>query len=164
MVDYKKMLSEVEGELKSLDIAEADAEALLAEVREKKVAMIATYNAIAPLVGKAALPALQDSMMLPPKISDGLKAAGISVVVRAILDATPETDFTTSAVRDRLAEMEWDLGKYKQPLATIQTVLHRLVESRFAQQTATAEGTKAFYSSRRDVATPPHRIASSMTA
>lgn len=147
-LDYKQLFAQVKAELARIHNKTANLENELASAVSEKEAMEATYNALAPLVGEATLPTLKTlSTNLDIEV---LKAAGISVAVRAILDADPDEDFTAAAVRDRLAEMGWDWEHYKNPQATVYTTLVRLAAGAVAAaKEISVDGKKAFYSARR---------------
>lgn len=147
MLDYENMFAEARAELEKLHAQKAEQEAMLSDTSAKIDAMTKTYNAIAPIVGQQGLPDLLDSVL---ELSmDALKAAGISVAVRATLDKFSQEDFTAASLRDRLASLGWDWEKYKNALPTIHTTLVRLVDSGAALPATTPDGKKAFYSSRR---------------
>jgi len=143
------MLKEAEAELQNLHTQKANQEGLLEKTNARIEALTKTYNAIAPLVGKQPIPSLKDSLINAG--IDELKAAGISVAVRAILDAHTEESFNAVAVRDQLGRKGWSWDHYVNPLSTIYTVLTRLAESGAAKETAVG-GKKMFYSAKR---TPP---------
>jgi hypothetical protein len=145
-LDYKQMFGAAKDELKRLQEVKANIEEDLDLVNEKIDAMSKTYNAIAPLVGERPIPTVQDRY-IPPDI-DALKAAGISVAVRYVLDRSPDDDFTAATVRDFLRDNGWDWSNYKNPLSTVHTVLMRLVQSEVAKR-GVKDGKRVFYSSNR---------------
>jgi hypothetical protein len=147
-LDYQKMFADAKGELEQLQAAKGNLEAKLAQVSTRVDAMTKAYNAIAPLVGEQPIPTLKDALITTG--IEVLKAAGITVAVRWVLDSAPTEDFTASSVRDRLGTQGWDWGdSYANALPTIHTTLVRLVESGAAKETTTSEGKKAFYSAKR---------------
>jgi len=146
------MFSQAKAELEKLQAAKHNLESQISDVNAQLDAMTKTYNAIAPLVNEQPIPTIADVA-----VSAGievLKAAGISVAVRSLLDMNVSEDFTAALVRDRLGEKGWDWEKYVNPLSTVHTVLVRLVESGAAKESATKDGKKCFYSSRRISAKP----------
>jgi hypothetical protein len=146
-LDYKRMFEEAKEELETLHAEKSNLEGALSKIEFRIDAATKVYNAVAPMVGQPSIPTLKDAA-ISTNIT-GLKAAGISVAVRSVLDASPQKDFTSSMVRDGLGERGWDWEKYSNALSTIQTVLVRLVESGAAKETTTQEGKKAFYSAKR---------------
>ncbi len=147
-LDYKELFAQVKAELQGIHKVEANLENALAVTASQREAMEKTYNAIAPLVGEEPLPTLKSF----PNNADieVLQAAGISVAVRALLDASPGEDFTAASVRDRLAEKGWVWENYKNPQATVYTTLVRLsAGSTAAVRETTVDGKKAFYSTKR---------------
>jgi hypothetical protein len=146
-IDYQRMFGQAAAELEKLQAAKHNLENQLSEVNAQIDAMTKTYNAIAPLVGEQVIPTIADIA-----VSAGievLKAAGISVAVRSLLDMHVSEDFTAAMVRDRLATKGWDWEKYVNPLSTVHTVLVRLAESGAAMEATTKDGKKCFYSARR---------------
>ena len=145
--DYKQMFDVAEAELQSLQVEKENLELKLADVKAKIEAMATTYNALAPLVGAQLLITPQNAA--DAARIEALKAAGISLAIRSILDKQLQQDFTAAMMRDRLAFEGWDWGPYANPLSTIHTTLMRLAESGAAKETTTKEGKKAFYSAKR---------------
>jgi len=145
-LDYSKLFSDAQAELEKLQAAKSNLEERLEEVNTKIGAMTKTYNAIAPLVGRTPIPDLD---AIPPVSFEPLKAGGISVAVKAILDRMPNDDFTAAKMRDSLQGQGWDWSKYVSPLATIQTTLTRLVAAGHAKDGYNKDLKKFFYSARR---------------
>jgi hypothetical protein len=154
-VDYNKMFQDAKAELESLQRIKANHESQLEEVNAKIDAMARTYNAIAPLVGEQPIPTLTD-LIVNTRI-ELLKAAGISVAARSVIDSSPQEIFTPSMVRDQLAQKGWDWSGYANPLATVHTVLVRLAESKAIKDT-TKDGRRAFHSVKRIEPIAPIRL------
>jgi hypothetical protein len=147
-IDYKQLFADVKADLQRINNKEANLENDLAAVAAERQAMETTYNAIAGLVGEDPLPTLKNAT--PTVGIEVLQAAGISVALRAVLDASPNEDFTAATARDRLAEMGWDWGRYTNAQATVYTTLVRLAAATPAAVKETAVyGKKAFYSANR---------------
>jgi hypothetical protein len=146
-LDYKQMFADARAELQHLQASKANLEAKLGEFNAKIEAMTKTYNALAPLVDEQPIPGVADAVLLPD--IEALKAAGISVAVKFILDSAATETFTPAEVRDRLAKQGWDWDRYANPLATVHTVLVRLAESKAVKEDRTPEGRKCFYSASR---------------
>jgi hypothetical protein len=155
-LDYGKMFSDAQGELQQLQAAKTNLEEKLDEVVKKITAMTKTYNAIAPLVGKYCIPELSDPIV-PPGI-EALKAAGISVAVKAVLDQFPNENFTAATVRDRLGNKGWEWSNYSNPLSTVHTTLVRLVAGGVAKEGRDKDLKKFFYSATRQVHAPGSRV------
>jgi len=145
-IDYNRMFSEAKAELAKLQVIKQNLESELADVDSKIGAMTKTYNAIAPIVGQHPLPTIKDALIHAG--IEALKAAGISIAVRSVVDSSPQEFFTAAMIRDRLAEKGWNWGEYVNPLATVHTVLVRLAESGAIKETM-KDGKKAFHSSKR---------------
>jgi len=141
------MFADARAELQLRQAQKANVEALLGEINAKIEAMTKTYNAIAPLVDEQPISSVADAVLFPD--IEALKAAGISVAAKFILDSAATENFTPAEVRDRLAKQGWDWGKYTNPLATVHTVLVRLAESKAVKEDRTPEGRKCFYSANR---------------
>jgi len=151
-LDYKELFEQIKAHLAGIRRTETNLEEALAKKVSEREALEATYNAIAPLVGEEPLPTVKS---LRPNIQmDVLKAAGMSVAVRALIDAFPNENFTASVVRDRLAEQGWSWEKYINPQATVYTTLVRLAAGGAVKETI-VDGKKAFYSSTREMIAPP---------
>jgi hypothetical protein len=146
-LDYKKLFAEAKEELEKLQSAKINVEDHLENLIARIDAMTATYNAIAPLIGESPLPTIADAFI--PSNIEALKAAGISVAARSILDRSPMVDFSAGRVRDALGEKGWDWSNYKNPLSTVHTVLVRLVASGVAREVDTITGAKQFHSTKR---------------
>src|ERR1700721_129817 len=134
---YKENFAEVKAELARNHNKEDNLVYGLAAVVFEREAMQTTYNAIAPLVGESPLPTLKS---VPKNLEiEVLQAAGISVAIRAFLDAFPDETFTASAIRDRLGEQGWNWDRYTNPQATVYTTLVRLAAAPAAtvQETTT---------------------------
>ncbi len=153
--NYKEMFASAKGELESLQAARTNLEEKLAEVDSKISAMTQTVNALAPLIGETGIPSVKD-MFLPPEGAGILKASGITIAVRTLLDSRPNEDFTPPMIRDQLqAYGDWDWDKYVNPLAAIHTVLKRLADSGSVKEAPVSllslGGSKKYYSSLRDL-------------
>ncbi len=146
-LDYKQMFADARAELQHLQASKANVEELLGKINAKIEAMTKTYNAIAPLLDEQPIPSVADAVVFPD--IEALKAAGISVAVKSVLDSATTENFTPAEVRDRLAKQGWDWGRYANPLATVHTVLVRLAESKAVKEDRTPEGRKCFYSANR---------------
>jgi hypothetical protein len=153
-LDYKELFGTVKAELARIRNKEANLENELASTISEREAMETTYNALAPLVGESPLPTLKS---VPKNVGiEVLEAAGISVAVRALLDASPLQNFTAAAVRDHLAMQGWNWERYTNPQATVYTTLVRLASgTNAAIRETTIQGKKAFYSAVRDSIAPP---------
>ena len=81
----------------------------LARLEAEAAALRQTIAALAPLVGEPSSTRLTDA-------------------IRSIL-AKAEEPLSASEIRDQLAGMGFDMRSYSNPLATIHTVLRRLIES-----------------------------------
>jgi aspartokinase len=81
----------------------------LARLEAEAAALRQTIAAIAPLVNESA-------------------PSGLTDAIRAILAKAGEP-LSASDIRDRLADMGFDMKSYSNPLATIHTILRRLTES-----------------------------------
>jgi hypothetical protein len=159
-LDYPKMFAEAKAALESLHAAKANLEDKVSKVNADIDAATIIYNAIAPMVGEVPIPTLKEEA---GDDIETLKAAGISLAVKSVLDHAVQEDHTASSVRDRLAQMGWDWEKYTSPLATVHTVLVRLAGSGAAKETTTKEGKKAFYSAKRVVPRAPASAKTSFT-
>jgi hypothetical protein len=155
-LDYKRMFTEAKTELESLHVQRANLDESLATVLAEIDVATKIYNTVAPIVGEPTIPSVKDTL-LPALSTEALKTAGISVAVRSILDYSPKDNFTAATVRDALASKGWDWDKYKNPLATVHTVLVRLVEQSKVKEATTPEGKKCFYSANR-AAVAPHAV------
>jgi len=134
-IDYRNVFLQVKVELESLQTEKVIIETDLADLNAKVEAMTKTYNALAPLVGETPIPAADADEWFSPELDiDTLKAAGITVAVRTIIQSVPMErgeikGMTAAMVRDRLQELGWDWSKYTNPLATVHTVLKRLSDA-----------------------------------
>jgi hypothetical protein len=155
-LDYNKMFSEAQAELQHLQAAKTNLEEKLDEVVKKINAMTRTYNAIAPLVGKYCIPEISDRIV-PPGI-EALKAAGISVAVKAVLEQFPNENFTAATLRDRLGDKGWDWSIYSNPLSTVHTTLVRLVTAGVAKDGRDKDMKKFFYSATRQPVQPVSKV------
>jgi hypothetical protein len=125
--DYKDIYSKAKTALEKLHSVKANLEEKTSSVNAEIEAMTQTVNAIAPIIGAPSIPTIKD-MLLPPG-TDILKAAGITVAVRALFDNKFSEDLSAPMVRDMLQEQGWDWSNYVNPLSTIHTVLKRLLEA-----------------------------------
>lgn len=144
------MFASAKGELEHLQAAKTNLEEKLIEVSAKIDAMTQTVNALAPLVGETGIPSIKDPF-LPPLGAGILKASGITIAVRTLLDSKAGEDFSAPVIRDQLQEHgDWDWAKYTNPLSAIHTVLKRLVESGAVKEVLPpTPGGRKFYSALR---------------
>lgn len=123
--DYEEIYGGAMEELEHLHRVAANVEELLAGHRAKIDALTQTVNAIAPLIGKPPIPTEQDTFI--PPLPWLLKAAGITIAVRALFDAKFDQDLSAPMVRDGLEKEGWDWANYSNPLSTIHAVIKRLL-------------------------------------
>jgi hypothetical protein len=128
-IDYRSWYQNAKAELLKLQEEKAELGRALADHDRQIAALIQTMNAIAPLLGEEPL----ESDTPPPGMTDS---------IRGIL-AEAKEPLSAAEIRDRLAAMGFDLNSYSNPLATIHTVLKRLVESGEAEMKE-ADGAKRF--------------------
>ncbi len=146
-MDYPKLFAEAKEALQKLHGEKANIENQLESLNGQIEAMTATVNAIAPLVGERPIPTLKDTLINAG--IDVLRAAGISVAVRAVMDAQPDKTFTAPTIRDLLQNQGWDWAGYANPLSTIHTVLKRLTETEPPAAKAFTHGQNKVYKSTR---------------
>ncbi len=155
--DYEEMYNGATKELEDLHRATANVEELLARHRAKIDALTQTVNAIAPLIGKPTIPTAQDTFFTPP-LPWLLKAAGITVAVRALFDAKLDQDLSAPMVRDGLEKEGWDWTNYSNPLSTIHAVIKRLLAAgaikEFTGLISPITG-KTYYSAKREILQNP---------
>jgi hypothetical protein len=149
-VDFTQMFEGAKAALETANAKIANLEEELATARAEREAAKQIYNAAAPFVGRFPLPEPTD-FLLPLLSPSDLKAAGLSVAVRTILDRHLLEDHTAAQVRDLLTrEVGWDWKDYKSnPLPSVYTTLVRLVQSGHAKEGPPGLGTKTFYSTQR---------------
>lgn len=147
-LDFKRMFAEAQTAIRSVNADIANLEEELANKITERERVAKIYNAIAPTVNQPRIPTIADAKMPPPQI-ELIQDAGISVAIRAVLDAYPDENFTAAQMRDRLEKHQWSWEDYKNPLSSVHTTLVRLIKSEHAKEAATPEGTKAFYSAKR---------------
>jgi hypothetical protein len=160
-LDYKRMFSEAQAELETLQARRANLETELEEVKAGIEDATRLYNAIAAVLDEPALPTAEDVYQIMP-VGMNLNTVGISVAVLMVLDGNPNQSFTAAQMRDRLTEEGYDWKNVENPLPPVHTVLTRLMKSGRANPVKTAEGARAFYSATRapqtNVAPPPRTV------
>ena len=117
-LDYKSWYESARAELAKVREEKAELARALADRDKQIAALIQTMNAIAPLVGEQPIeePAADDT------------AGGMTDSIRSILAHAGEP-LSAAEIRDRLGALGFDMASYSNPLATIHTILRRLVES-----------------------------------
>jgi hypothetical protein len=115
-IDYPAWYANAAAELGRVREEKAELQRELVNRDRQIAALIQTINAIAPLVGKEAVS--------PP--------AGLTASIRAILAEAAEP-LSAAGIRDRLQAIGFDMRSYSNPLATIHTVLRRLLDAREVQ-------------------------------
>lgn len=130
-LDYEKVFAGVKVELEVLQEKKVVLETDLADLTARVAAMTTVYNAIAPIVGCAPIPTEETPFIEGEIDVQTLRAAGITMAVRTVINTIPPRaqGMTATMVRDRLEQMGWDWRNYTNPLATVNTVLRRLKDS-----------------------------------
>jgi hypothetical protein len=118
-IDYKSWYRNAAAELARLRTQKTELDRAVADCDQQIAALTRTMNAIAPLAGEESL-----SSDAPP--------AGFTDSIRNILSAASDP-LSAAEVRDRLSALGFDMNSYSNPLATIHTVLRRLVDAREAE-------------------------------
>jgi hypothetical protein len=142
--DYLAMYQEAKAELERLQIFKANHETKLVEVEHEIEAATRIANAAAAIIGADPVASL-DSAWVVNADAATLRAAGISVASKAMIDSDPDSDFTAKLVKEALEKRGWDWKNYANPLSTLHTVLKRLGDSGAIK----SDGDGKYYSTRR---------------
>lgn len=151
--EYRRMFNEAKAALEQLHSQKANVEGRLVEIDAQIEAMTQTFNAIAPLLGEQPIPTINSASAFVTV--EVLKAGGITVAVRTVLDSLPYEDFSPPEIRDRLQQWGWDWTDYANPLSAIHNVLKRLVDAGFVREIPVPLGGKKYYSAKRETLPPP---------
>lgn len=121
---YKKSLNAAAKELTRVFEQEEELESRLLELKERKRVLSVTVESLAELCNIDA--EKEYPHLFPENIGSDV---GFTDAIRSVLKAFDSSYTSPVSVRDALEKKGFDLSKYKNPLASIHTILKRLVRS-----------------------------------
>ena len=139
-IDYTNWYQSAREELEKLQRERAELIRGLAECDRQIAALIQTLNAMAPLAGEkpSDAPSNPGGEFTPPGLTDS---------IRSILAGASEP-LTAAGIRDHLATLGFAASDYSNLLATIHTILRRLMDAREVQAHE-ADGGRTFSMAER---------------
>jgi len=143
-MDYKATLKAAYVRLDALQAEYATAEQKVAQVGQEIARLADVMTALGPLAGeKLVLNEVITEFLKTLKQSEALEV-GITERIRQILESKPQQGFYPMMVRSELEAGKYDLGKHPNAMATIHSVLKRLVEQQYARLLGAADGKTAY--------------------
>ena len=140
-IDYTGWYQSAREELEKLQSERAELIRGLAERDRQIAALSRTLNAMAPLAGEEPFDA-------PPVPGGELTPPGLTDSIRSILAGASEP-LTAADIRDRLAALGFAASDYSNLLATIHTIVRRLMDAREIQAHETGGGRKFSMAERK---------------